>query len=163
MSTLTSTSTMIGIRHALPADLPAIERLLTDAELPTAGVGEILRDHAGDFFVAEAETGDQRERSLVGVAGLEVCCDNALLRSVAVRPEWRSHAVGRDLVRRIVSDAEDRGLHALYLLTTTAEHYFPRFGFERIERQDVAPEIAETEEFKSACPASAVAMKKTLA
>jgi hypothetical protein len=28
---------------------------------------------------------------------------------------------------------------------------------------DVAPEIAETVEFKSACPASAVAMKKALA
>jgi amino-acid N-acetyltransferase len=158
-----SVSTKIGIRHAQASDLPAIELLLTDADLPTVGVGEIVRAHAGDFFVAETEAGDRSERLVVGVAGLEVCCDNALLRSVAVRPEWRSHAVGRELVRRIVSDAEARGLHALYLLTTTAEHYFPRFGFERVERRDVAPEIAETVEFKSACPASAVAMKKSLA
>lgn len=156
-----STSTKVGIRNATPADVPAIERLLTDADLPTAGVGEIIAAHSQDFFVAEA--GEPGEGSVVGVAGLEVCCDNALLRSVAVRPEWRSHAVGRELVRRIVREAEGRGLHALYLLTTTAEHYFPRFGFERIERTDVAPEIAETVEFKSACPASAVAMKKTLA
>lgn len=156
-----STSTKVGIRNATPADVPAIERLLTDADLPTAGVGEIIATHSQDFFVAEA--GEPGEGSVVGVAGLEVCCDNALLRSVAVRPEWRSHAVGRELVRRIVREAEGRGLHALYLLTTTAEHYFPRFGFERIERTDVAPEIAETVEFKSACPASAVAMKKTLA
>jgi amino-acid N-acetyltransferase len=155
-----SASTEVGIRNAVPADLPAIERLLTDSDLPTAGVGEIISAHSRDFFVAEA--GEGGERQLVGVAGLEVCCDNALLRSVAVRPAWRSHAVGRELVRRIVREAEGRGLHALYLLTTTAEHYFPRFGFERIERTDVAPEIAETVEFKSACPASAVAMKKTL-
>jgi amino-acid N-acetyltransferase len=160
MSTIASTS--IAIRPARQTDLPAIEQLLTDADLPTAGVGEILRANANDFFVAEAEVGAEREAAVVGVAGLEVCCDNALLRSVAVRPEWRRHAVGRDLVRRIVSDAEHRGLHALYLLTTTAEHYFPRFGFERINREDVAPEIAETVEFKSACPASAVAMKKAL-
>jgi amino-acid N-acetyltransferase len=157
----TSTSTEVDIRNAAPADLPAIERLLTDADLPTVGVGEIIAAHSRDFFVAEA--GEHGERQLVGVAGLEVCCDNALLRSVAVRPEWRSHAVGRELVRRIVREAEGRGLHALYLLTTTAERYFPRFGFERIDRTDVAPEIAETEEFRSACPASAVAMKKTLA
>jgi amino-acid N-acetyltransferase len=156
-----STSTEVGIRNAVPADLPAIERLLTDSDLPTTGVGEIISARSRDFFVAEA--GEREERQLVGVAGLEVCCDNALLRSVAVRPEWRSHAVGRELVRRIVREAEGRGLHALYLLTTTAEHYFPRFGFERIERTDVAPEIAQTEEFKSACPASAVAMKKSLA
>jgi len=157
------TSTAVSVRHARPADLPAIERLLTDSDLPTAGVGEIVRTHPEAFFVAETETGDRRERMVVGVAGLEVCCDNALLRSVAVRPEWRRHAVGRDLVRRIVGEAEQRGLHALYLLTTTAEHYFPRFGFERVDRRDVAPEIAETEEFKSACPASAIAMKKSLA
>lgn len=154
-------STTVAIRQARPADLPAIEQLLIDADLPIAGVGEILKTNAGDFFVAEADVHD--EPAVVGVAGLEVCCNNALLRSVAVRPEWRRHAVGRDLVRRIVSDAESRGIHALYLLTTTAEHYFPRFGFERIDRRDVAPEIAETVEFKSACPASAVAMKKTLA
>lgn len=158
----TDVSTTVAIRHARPTDLPAIEQLLTDADLPTAGVGEILQANAGDFFVAEADVRDASEPAVVGVAGLEICCDNALLRSVAVRPEWRRHAVGRELVRRIVSDAENRGLNALYLLTTTAEHYFPRFGFERIDRKDVAPDIAETVEFKSACPASAVAMKKTL-
>jgi amino-acid N-acetyltransferase len=155
-----SASTEVGIRNAAPADVPAIERLLADADLPTAGVAEIISANSRDFFVAEA--GEGEEKQLVGVAGLEVCCNNALLRSVAVRPEWRSHAVGRELVRRIVREGEGRGLHALYLLTTTAEHYFPRFGFERIERTAVAPEIAETVEFKSACPASAVAMKKTL-
>jgi amino-acid N-acetyltransferase len=162
MTMNTLATTPIGIRHASPADLSSIELLLTEADLPTAGVGDILQAHARDFFVAEAESGQGGEPLIVGVAGLEVCCDNALLRSVAVRPEWRRHAVGRDLVRRIVSEAETRGIHALYLLTTTAEHYFPRFGFERIERTDVAPEIAETVEFKSACPASAVAMKKPL-
>jgi amino-acid N-acetyltransferase len=160
MSTLVSST--VAIRPARAGDLPAIEQLLNDADLPTAGVGEILNANAGDFFVAEGDVGERHERTVVGVAGLEVCCDNALLRSVAVRPEWRRHAVGRELVRRIVSDAENRGIHALYLLTTTAEHYFPRFGFERIDRQQVAPEIAETLEFKSACPTSAVAMKKTL-
>lgn len=160
MSTLATG--MTDIRQATPGDLPAIEQLLTEADLPTAGVGDILQAQAGDFFVAETESGQQGEPQIVGVAGLEICCDNALLRSVAVRPEWRRHAVGRDLVRRIVNEAEGRGLNALYLLTTTAEHYFPRFGFETIERKDVAPEIAETVEFKSACPATAVAMKKPL-
>jgi amino-acid N-acetyltransferase len=100
---------------------------------------------------------------LVAVAGLEMCCDDALLRSVAVHPEWRSHGLGRDLIKRIVCHAEERGIRALYLLTMTAEHYFPRFGFERIERTAVPPEIAETLEFKSACPASAITMKRAVA
>jgi amino-acid N-acetyltransferase len=66
-------------------------------------------------------------------------------------------------VKRLVCMAEERGLRALYLLTMTAEHYFPRFGFEAVERGAVPAAIAETLEFRSACPASAVAMARPLA
>jgi amino-acid N-acetyltransferase len=148
------------IRPATRNDLADIERLLTDSDLPVAGVAEIMRAHPDHFFVAET-TGDSPE--IVGVAGLEVCCDDALLRSVAVHPEWRKHGVGRELVKRLVCEAEAQGIRALYLLTMTAEHYFPRFGFERIARDSVPAAIAETLEFKSACPASAVAMSRQLA
>jgi amino-acid N-acetyltransferase len=143
-------------------DLPNIERLLTASGLPTAGVGEILNTRADDFVVAEAMN-DAGVRDLVGVDGVEVCCDTALLRSVAVHPAWRKHGVGHELVKRIVCIAAERGLRALYLLTLTAEHYFPRFGFSRIERGEVPAEIAGTLEFKSARPASAIAMAKSLA
>ncbi|MGZ8378064.1 MAG: arsenic resistance N-acetyltransferase ArsN2 [Gemmatirosa sp.] len=149
------------LRTATPADLAAVRRLLADCELPDAGVDALFATHAADFVVAEATDADGRAQ-LVGVAGLEVCRDDALLRSVAVRPEWRAHGVGRDLVKRLVCMAEARGLHALYLLTMTAEHYFPRFGFETVERGAVPAAIAETLEFRSACPASAVAMARPL-
>lgn len=147
------------LRPAAPADLPAVERLLAAAELPTAGVAALFATRADDFVVADDPTAPGE---LAAVAGLEVCCDNALLRSVAVRPDWRAHGLGQALVTRVVCRAEERGLNALYLLTMTAEHYFPRFGFERVERGAVPPEIAATLEFKSACPASAVAMAKPL-
>jgi amino-acid N-acetyltransferase len=136
------------VRSAAPGDLPAVERLLTASGLPLDGVAESF-----DTFVV-AEAGSE----LVGVAGLEIRCDNALLRSVAVRPEWRSHGVGRAVVTRAIADAEARGLRALYLLTTTAERYFPSFGFHTISRDDVPAEIRETAEFRDACPASATVM-----
>jgi amino-acid N-acetyltransferase len=141
------------VRRADPADLAAIERLLTASSLPFDGVSDAL-----EGFVV-AQSGD----AIVGVAGLEVCCDNALLRSVAVSPEWRSHGLGRALVTRLISDAEARGLRALYLLTTTAERYFPNFGFQRIARDDVPEDIRETVEFQSACPASATVMCRVCA
>lgn len=136
------------VRRATSADLPAVEELLVESGLPLDGVREALPT----FVVAQA--GDD----LVGVAGLEVCRDNALLRSVAVRPEWRSHGVGRALVTRVIDDAESRGLHALYLLTTTAERYFPSFGFHEIVRDAVPDDVRATAEFRSACPASATVM-----
>jgi len=146
---------MIATTHIRPAgdtDLAAIEELLTQSNLPLDGVREAL----GTFVVAEAD-GD-----LVGVAGLEICCDDALLRSVAVSPEWRSRGVGRALVTRAISDAEARGIRALYLLTTTAEGYFPSFGFKNVERADVPEAVRATREFTVACPASAAAMSRSL-
>ena len=142
-----------ALRPASTKDLPRVEKLLTDSKLPLDGVKEALQD----FVVAEAG-GD-----IVGVAGLEVCCDDALLRSVAVRPEWRSKGVGRALVNRAIAQAESRGIRALYLLTTTAEHYFPSFGFAKVDRAAIPAEVRATKEFTSACPASAVAMSRQLA
>lgn len=148
------------LRSAAPADLPAVERLLAASDLPTAGVAALFASRADDFVVADDP---DAPGELAAVAGLEVCCNTALLRSVAVRPDWRAHGLGQALVKRVVCRAEERGLHALYLLTMTAEHYFPRFGFAPVERGTVPPEIAATLEFKSACPASAVAMARPVA
>lgn len=148
----TSNSSVAIIRAASPSDLPRVEQLLAANDLPLAGV----RDALGDFVVAEAGG------ELVGVAGLEICRDDALLRSVAVHPDWRSKGVGRALVTRAISDAEARGLHALYLLTTTAEAYFPTFGFKKISRDDVPSSVRETDEFTTACPASAAVMSRAL-
>ncbi len=141
-----------SLRPAIQRDLPAVERLLTASSLPLAGVAENLQS----FVVAESGG------NLVGVAGLEVCCNNALLRSTAVDPAWRGHGVGRQLVERVIADAESRGIRALYLLTTTAEHYFPSFGFAQTTREEVPEEVKATAEFQGACPASAVVMSRAL-
>ncbi len=148
-----STTAGATLRPASPDDLAGIEALLTAYELPLDGVAEALPT----FMVAE------HAGTLVGVAGLEVCCDNALLRSVAVRDEWRSRGVGRQLVTRVIAEAESKGIHALYLLTTTAEHYFPSFGFTKVPRDVVPEDVRATKEFQSACPASATVMARPLA
>jgi amino-acid N-acetyltransferase len=153
----TTNERLTSIRPSTVEDLPAIVKLLAESNLPTAGVAEMLATNASSFVVAETDADGRR---VVGVAGLEVCGENALLRSVAVRPEWRSRGVGNELVSRVVSDAESRGLHALYLLTLTAERYFPRFGFEHVERRTVPAAVADTVEFKSACPETATVMMR---
>lgn len=136
------------IRPARAADLADVEHLLREAALPIDGVAE----HLGNFVIAESAG------RLIGVAGVEIAGENALLRSVAVDPEWRSHGTGRALVERIVADAEARGIRGMYLLTTTAERYFPSFGFTAVSRETVPGGIRDTGEFRSVCPSSAVAM-----
>ena len=154
-----SAATVPTLRAATAADLPAVERLLAATGLPAAGVADVFAAAPGDFVVADDP---HAPGELAAVAGLEVCCANALLRSVAVQPAWRRHGLGQALVRRVVCGAGERGLRALYLLTMTAEHYFPRLGFAPVARDAVPAEIAATLEFTSACPASAVAMARPL-
>ena len=139
------------IRTAVPTDEPAIAALLAGFGLPLDGVHDAL-----PHFVV-AEHGD----TIVGVAGIEACGvtgEHALLRSVAVAPSWQSRGLGRALVTRAVAEAEARGVDALYLLTTTAEHYFPAFGFTSVSREAVPPDIRATAEFRVACPDSATVM-----
>jgi N-acetylglutamate synthase-like GNAT family acetyltransferase len=151
-----STSVMhppVAIRPAVDGDLPQIESLLTSSQLPLDGVREALRG----FLVAQA--GDR----IVGVVGMEYCGSYGLLRSTAVDAQWRSRGVARALIERIIGEAESRGIHALYLLTTTAEQYFPMFGFRTTPRDAVPQEIRATGEFRGACPESAIVMCRSMA
>lgn len=142
----------VTLRAAVNADLDDVEQLLTASGLPVAGVAESL----DTFIVAESEG------RVVGVVGLEMCGERALLRSTAVSPKWRDRGLGRRLVERIIAEAESRDLRALYLLTTTAEHYFPSFGFVKTTREAVPASVQRTAEFQTACPASACVMCLTL-
>ncbi len=146
-----STSAPTILRPATNRDRDAIEALLRAAQLPTEGVADILRAKAADFVVAEQGGG------VVGAGGLEMTADGALLRSVVVRDDLRSAGVGRRIVERLVHEADCRGV-ALYLLTTTADNWFPRFGFDRVDRNAVPGAIGETWEFKTGCAQTAVAM-----
>jgi N-acetylglutamate synthase-like GNAT family acetyltransferase len=143
------------LRRAATADLPAIERLLVVSGLPTAGVAEAL----GGFLVAESSESKQ----IVGVVGVEACCSEyALLRSTAVDPAWRGTGVGKRLVERAIAEAESRGMRGMYLLTTTAERYFPSFGFVKTTRDAVPDEVKQSVEFREACPATATVMSLDL-
>jgi amino-acid N-acetyltransferase len=151
MTPKTTEAREASLRAATSRDLPAIEQLLVSSDLPVAGVAEALRG----FVVAESE----RDKRIVGVVGLELCCrEYALLRSTAVEPEWRGTGLGRRLVEHVIADAESRGIKALYLLTTTAERYFPSFGFVKTQRDAVPDEIKRSVEFREACPSSATVM-----
>ncbi|MFN2567330.1 MAG: arsenic resistance N-acetyltransferase ArsN2 [Gemmatimonadaceae bacterium] len=143
------TTTTFTLRPALPDDLPAVTTLLGAAHLPLDG----LKEQFGDAY-AVAVAGNE----IVGAEGIEVYGRSGLLRSAVVHPDWRGRGVGDALTRDRLEWARRAGLDRVYLLTTTAESYFPRFGFARVDRAEAPPEIRESREFASACPATAAFM-----
>ena len=142
----------VHIQRASEADGPSILQLLRDAELPVEGIVE----HLSTAVVARDGA------TIVGCAALEVYPEGALLRSVVVASAARGHGVGQRLTEAAITLAQSLRTPAVYLLTTTAESYFPRFGFIRMSREQVPRGVQESVEFRSACPASAVVMGRTL-
>ncbi len=139
----------ITIIPAQAADLETIKSLLASNGLPTAGVD----DHWKTFLIAR--DGDK----VVGCGGAEAYQFAALIRSVAVAPEYRSHGIGRKLVRQLLDRLASRGLREFYLLTTTAEAYFRKRGFKPIDRDEVHPQLLSSREFQDACPDTAICMR----
>jgi amino-acid N-acetyltransferase len=143
-------SAVIHIEPARATDRDDVLRVVEQSGLPLDG----LADHLDTTLVA------RQDGRVVGTAALEVYADGALLRSVAVVQELQGHGVGHRLTDAAIRLAQDLHSPAIYLLTTTAERFFPRFGFERIERTAVPRIVQSSVEFTSACPSTATVMGK---
>jgi amino-acid N-acetyltransferase len=142
--------TGVNITAAQPVDRDGIEALLEREHLPLAG----LHEYPQQMFVARAGN------RVIGCASLELYGDAALLRSVAVDGTCRTSGIASELTRVALLCAERQGVIAVYLLTTTAERFFVRFGFETIDRASVPAAVRMSAEFAHACPSSASVMRK---
>jgi len=140
-----------GTEQAQAHDLTPARELLHRVNLPDHGVAERF----GHYLVV-------RDASrLVGLCGLEVCGDDGLLRSVAVEPDYRGEGIGGLLVAGAQELARKLKLEALYLLTTGAEGYFRRHGFQDWAREKAPAAVRESWEFRSGCPSTSVLMRWT--
>jgi amino-acid N-acetyltransferase len=133
---------------ATQADLEDVLKLLEQSHLPKAGVAENIHN-----FILVLE-----QDKLVGCAGLEIHGNAGLLRSVAIAPEYQKQGLGARLTQGILDLAEHHRLASVSLLTETAKDYFPRFGFVEVSRKGLPASLKHAEEFKGACPDSAIAM-----
>ena len=134
---------------ARASDEQAIKRLLTLEQLPIA---DIAAASLNNFLVL-------RERDeLAGTVGLDLAGDVALLRSLVVPEAMRGRGVGRKLVMAAEALAKERGVRALYLLTTTAETFFAALGYETVARGSAPPAVKAMPQYRTLCPASSILM-----
>jgi GNAT superfamily N-acetyltransferase len=77
-------------------------------------------------------------------------------------PEARGNGIARALVARLEDNARSCGRQDIWLLTTTAERFVERAGYERISRGDVPGEVRLCSQFAVLCPSTASCMRKRL-
>ena len=142
------------IRMADEADLCKIQSLLRANDLPVEDVSSGL---IAGFLIAESASG-----SVIGIGGLEQLGASVLLRSLAVAREAGGTGIARALVARLEDNARSCGRQDVWLLTTTAERFFERAGYERVTREDVPAEVQLCRQFVALCPSTASCMRKRL-
>jgi amino-acid N-acetyltransferase len=140
-------------KNATGSDQASIKKLLQECGLPYSDIAPAMLD----FFIIAEDKG-----SLTGVTGLEIYSGIALLRSFAVRKEYRNCGIGNALYEKIIHIAQEKNINELYLLTTSAEDYFFKRGFIIINRNNVPDQIKTTAEFSELCPVTSVCMMKKI-
>ena len=140
------------IGFASPSEKDEIRLLLENSQLPSEDIG----DHLEHFLVAKSEG------KVVGAVGLELFGASALLRSLVVERAQRGKSLGKELYRAVVTHAKDRGVNELGLLTTTAEGFFAKEGFRKVEGEMIPAYVKSTKEYQILCPSSAVCMVKRI-
>jgi amino-acid N-acetyltransferase len=130
-----------------------IKTLLGTCGLPS---DDLRSSHLESFFVI------QDSNQIVGSVGLEICGEFGLLRSLALSKSLRGRGKGTQLVEYIEEYARSQKIKSIYLLTTTADQFFIRLGYQTIMRENAPEPVQDTAEFRSICPDSAVCMFKKL-
>ena len=125
---------------------PEIKKLLDDHELPVSD----LNVEEVKLLVAV------KEGTITGCIGLELYGNDGLLRSLAVKPGCKNQGIAGQLLSNLYQYARSKGIKTLHLLTTTADQYFLKKGFEIGERESAPEQIKKTTEFSSICPSTAV-------
>ena len=131
---------------------PVLETLLKNEGLPVQDIHQSNIQLFGGFANAE----------FMAAIGIERHQTTGLFRSLVVSPEARSAGYGVAMVKYAEKWAQDQGISALYLLTTTASRFFDKLGYTYIDRSEAPTAITETTQFASLCPQSAPLMYKRI-
>jgi amino-acid N-acetyltransferase len=142
----------VTFRAATSDDDASIRALLSISALPADDVAA-----SRQTFIVAVEDG-----GLQGSIALEFFDGTALVRSLAVRRELRGTGLGGRLFDQGLELAADQRIRTLSLLTTSAQEFFARRGFEVVERSAAPKAMRESREFADLCPTTAVCMMKRL-
>jgi glycerol 3-phosphatase-2 len=133
------------------ADAPGIEGLLASVGLSSEGVEERL-EHT---LVSRNRIG------LVATACLDPVGDFGILRSVAVRSDVQRDGLGMLACVAALREGRRLGRSTFALFTETAQAFFERLGFRKVERDTLPEPVRVSSHATEDCAQSATAMVLT--
>jgi amino-acid N-acetyltransferase len=127
-------NSIVQVRRASLRDIPALVKLINDY----AAQGIMLprtefemAENIRDFQVAFVNN------ELVGCGALHFyTSQSAEVRSLAVKPEFKTLGVGRAIVTALEDEARQEDLHSLFAFTYVAG-FFEKLGFEQVDRSEL--------------------------
>ena len=138
----------MNYKNASLKDFKIIQSLLKQTKLPY----EDCKEHIDNFILIE------KDSQVIGIGGLELYNNLALLRSIAVIPKLQGKGLGIKIYNKLKEKAINSGVNRLFLLTQTADIFFEKQGFIKVERDKIPEQIKKTKQFSSLCPSSAIIM-----
>ena len=129
-------------------DINLVKSLLEENDLPVSDLNSSIT-----FFV------EKDKDKIIATGGLESRGNDAIIRSIAVSDAFKSQGFGDAITKQLIHYAKEIQKEDIYLLTTTAEKYFLKYGFKEVDRAHVSREVKNSTQYKDVCPDSAVVMK----
>lgn len=135
------------LRKRLPADLPQVHHLLSQAGLPADGL-----DQTSGWVV-------EMDEALVGHVALEATPDAVVIRSLVVDPSQQGHGLGERLMMAAEAAAEGR---VLVLKTDTVGPWMLRRGYRTAPLGEVPSSVRSTTQFSGTlCAGTPIYMKES--
>lgn len=140
------------IQKAEIGQLEEIQNLLKNSGLPYEDIGM----HLNNFLCV------MNNEKIIAAGGFEIYDDVALLRSLAVTEAKRNEGLGQLIYAALIEHAKTKNIKQIYLLTETAEKFFIKNGFTKVERNIIPDTIKNTYEYKVLCAESAILLMKNI-
>lgn len=121
-----------------------------------------------DLPVSDLETapvhffGIKEKNNLIVIGALEIYSKNAVLRSVAVHPDFQNSGYGKEMIHFLENKALEFGVKKLFLLTTTADGFFTKLNYQSTHREFCPDDIKSSTQFAQICPSTASTFFKNL-